>query len=355
MSFNPIQSFSEHTFTDTICRSLYDLPPSVIAKPLPARDPNTKSKSKATGKNKKEEQAKQARKYETKRKADHDDTPRAFRHLMQLQERAKQQKQQQPSSKTDGTEGSKKKRKRDTEDGHDESTPKKKSGGASTASAATDAAAKTGSQTAPKILPGEKLSDFAARVDREMPLSEMKRSSHAPAGDLPKIREQRLTKHDKRLRRLQAQWREEDVKIREREQAEREEREAEMEDQLELWKQWETEAGKTKAKKAEAQKKKKKNRGNAAAGDSDDDDDPDPWAKLNNPERMNRQINPLDVAQAPPQLTKPREIFKVRGGAKVNVANVPAAVGSLRRREELADERKNIVEEYRRLMAEKRQ
>jgi hypothetical protein len=54
-------------------------------------------------------------------------------------------------------------------------------------------------------------------------------------------------------------------------------------------------------------------------------------------------------------LTKPREVFKIRGGARVDVANVPNAVGSLRRREELATERKNIVEEYRRLMAERRQ
>lgn len=349
------------TNTHPTSRSLHDLPPSLVAKPLPGRDPSAKSK--ATGRKKKEEQEKLKRKYETKQKAGQDDTPRAFRHLMQIQERAKQ-KQQPATTKTDGAEGGKKKRKRGTEDRKEESTPKKKSGAAGAATAAaTDAtatAAKSESQAGPKILPGEKLSDFSARVDREMPLSLMKRSEKAPAGDNPKTREQRLTKHDKRLRRLQAQWREDDVKIREREQEEREEREAEMEDQLELWKQWETEAGKTKAKKkAEAQKKKKKNKGNAtAAGDDDSDDDydgADPWAKLNNPERMNRQTNPQDVAQAPPQLTKPREIFKVRGGAKVNVANVPTAMGSLRRREELADERKNIVEEYRRLMAEKRQ
>lgn len=349
--------------THPTSRSLHDLPPSLVAKPLPARDPSAKSK--ATGRKKKEEQEKLKRKSETKQKAGQDDTPRAFRHLMQIQERAKQ-KQQPASTKTDNAEGGKKKRKRGTEDRKEESTPKKKSGAAAAAAAAatataTDAsatAAKSDTQAGPKILPGEKLSDFSARVDREMPLSLMKRSEKAPAGDNPKVREQRLTKHDKRLRRLQAQWREDDVKIREREQEEREEREAEMEDQLELWKQWETEAGKTKAKKKAEAQKKKKNKGNATAGDDNSDDDydgADPWAKLNNPERMNRQTNPQDVAQAPPQLTKPREIFKVRGGAKVNVANVPTAMGSLRRREELADERKNIVEEYRRLMAEKRQ
>jgi hypothetical protein len=194
---------------------------------------------------------------------------------------------------------------------------------------------KTASKNAPKILPGEKLSDFAARVDREMPLSDMKRSSQtATPKDLPKIRETRTTKHEKRLKRLQAQWREDDARIKEREAAEREEREEEMEEQLQLWKEWETEAGKKKKKKG-----------------ADDVDGPDPWAKL---KKKREAVNPFEVAQEPPQLKKPREVFKVRGGAKVDVANVPSSVGSLRRREELASERRNIVEEYRRLMAEKR-
>ncbi|PWY72233.1 hypothetical protein BO94DRAFT_253901 [Aspergillus sclerotioniger CBS 115572] len=195
----------------------------------------------------------------------------------------------------------------------------------------------------PKIMPGEKLSDFAARVDREMPLSNMKRSNKPAAADVPKIRETRVTKHEKHLRRLQEQWRKDDKDILEREAAEREEREEEMEEQLRLWGEWDVEAGKRKAKKSGGGAKKKEVVR----------DDPDPWAKLKR-ERMNKQISPLDVVQAPPQLTKPREIFKVRGGAKVDVANVPAAVGSLRRREELANERRNIVDEYRRLMAEKR-
>lgn len=332
----------------------------MVAKPLPARDPN--SKSKATGQTKKEEKARQAQKFEKKRKTDlDDDTPRAFRRLMQVQAKHQQQQQQQqkpqPQPQSDG-----KKRKRggtesSTQDG---SKQKKKPGKApATNATTTNETSKPDSKFVPHILPGEKLSDFAARVDREMPLSEMKRSNKASPADLPKIREQRLTKHDKRLRRLQSQWREDEEKIQEREAIEREDREAEMEDQLELWKQWEKEAGKSKAKKGPApQKKKKKNKGEENGdGVSDDDDyDPaDPWAKLNKPERVNKAANPQDVVQAPPQLTKPREIFKVRGGAKVNVDNVPTAMGSLRRREELADERKNIVEEYRRLMAEKRQ
>lgn len=278
----------------------------------------------------------------------------------------KQQQQQQQQTKQPQPDG--KKRKRGSGDAaKDGSTRKKKSGNApdTDTTTTTPPAPKLDPKSLPHILPGEKLSDFAARVDREMPLSVMKQSIKAAAPGAPKVREQRLTKHDKRLRRLQSQWREDEEKIQEREAIEREDREAEMEDQLDLWKQWETEAGKSKAKKkvaaSQSQKKKKKNKGksNDGAGSDDDNDgdydDSDPWAKLNKPERLNRSANLLDVVQAPPQLTKPKEKFKVRGGAKVNVDNVPAAMGSLRRREELADERKSIVEEYRRLMAEKRQ
>lgn len=266
-----------------------------------------------------------------------------------------QSKQQQPKP---GDGEGKKKRKRDTADGQNDSSRKKKLGNTPASTSTTgDTTTPTNTESKPettmKILPGEKLSDFSARVDREMPLSEMKRSSQGAAPDAPKIREQRLTKHDKRLRRLQSQWREEEAKIVEREEAEREERAEEMDDQLRLWKQWETEAGKAKKKGASQKKKKNKDKGHGNNGDSDDDAG-DPWAKLNNRNRLNRPANPQDVVQAPPQLRKPGEKFKVRG-AKVNVANVPAAMGSLRRREELADERKNIVEEYRRLMAEKRQ
>lgn len=209
-----------------------------------------------------------------------------------------------------------------------------------------------------KILPGEKLSDFAARVDQQMPLSSMNKSQGpGQSVNLPKIREERITKHEKHLRKLQKGWREDEAKIREKEAEERELKEAENEDLNELWKEWQIEAGKAKAKKKGPGAKKKKRKGDDG-NDINDYDDDDPWAKLNTRERAAKPVNPLEVVQAPPEsLTKPREIFRVRrgvGGAEVDVANVPAAAGSLRRREELAKERKTIVEEYRRLMAEKR-
>lgn len=314
----------------------------MIAKPLPVREQQPKPKK--GGKKQQQQQVdskKTAVPATTRRKnASEDDTPKAFRQLMQYSTTGRRA----PSGlETEKKNRENKKRKREGSENKDESHKK----APRAESQNTEPTTQEKKQAVPKILPGEKLSDFAARVDRVLPLSEMTKSSQ-PAGS--KIRDHKMTKHEKHLRRLQAGWREEEAKIREREEAEREERVAEMEEQLEILKEWEAEARGGKAKKkGTVPKKKKKGDG---AGDSGDDD-PDPWAKLKKRDKE-RQANPFEYAKAPPQLTKPREIFKVRGGAKVDVANVPNAVGSLRRREELAGERRNIVEEYRRLMAEKR-
>ncbi|KAL2819119.1 hypothetical protein BJX63DRAFT_28178 [Aspergillus granulosus] len=341
----------------------YDLPPTLIAKPLPVRDPSKPGKPKGKGKGSFKPQAKDA-KATTKqnvntgarrKSARDDDTPAAFRRLMQFQERnqmanANKKRKRSGSGVEDDSDNSES----DAPVAVSKKAAKKTPGGISTAaskSAETETGPQEKSVVAPKILPGEKLSDFAARVDREMPLSDMKRSSNpSTPSNLPKIKDHRTTKHEKHLRRLQAQWREDDARIKEKEAAEREEREEEMEEQLRLWKEWEAESGKKKRNPNAATGKQKKKGGGAEGVEYDDG--PDPWAKL---KKKRAAVNPFDVAQEPPQLKKPREVFKVRGGAKVDVANVPASVGSLRRREELANERRNIVDEYRRLMAEKRQ
>ncbi|GAB1193830.1 hypothetical protein BDV32DRAFT_122061 [Aspergillus pseudonomiae] len=311
---------------------IYDLPPTMIAKALPVRDPNSKNKkAKKNVKDNKPQDKLQAR----RKAAADDDTPKAFRRLMQFQTQGKQAPSK-PSA------GENKKRKRGAENTENATqTTRKKAAPAVAVEQSTDAEP----QVKPKILPGEKLSDFAARVDREMPIAGMKRSGKPTKSDIADIREHKVTKHEKHLLRLQSQWRKEEAEIQEREAAEREEREAELEDQLELWKEWEVEAGQGKAKKKGAGARKKGGQGA---------DRSDPWAKLKSKDRLNKPANPFEIAEAPPQLTKPREIFKVRGGARVDVANVPTAVGSLRKREELANERRTIVEEYRRLMAEKR-
>lgn len=320
----------------------------MIAKPLPVRDQQPKPKKsgkKQLQQQKPVESKKTAIPATTRRKnASEDDTPKAFRQLMQYSTTGRRAPSGLEAGKKDREN---KKRKREGVDIKDDSEKKKTRSEVQK----TESTSNEAKQAVPKILPGEKLSDFAARVDRALPLSEMTKSSQPGS----KVRDHKITKHEKHLRRLQAGWREEEARIREREEAEREERAAEMEEQLDILKEWEAEARGGKAKKKGTVPKKGKKGASGGDGGAEDsgDDDPDPWAKLKKRDKQ-RQANPFEYAQAPPQLTKPREIFKVRGGAKVDVANVPNAVGSLRRREELAGERRNIVEEYRRLMAEKR-
>lgn len=326
----------------------------MIAKSLPTRDPNAKPKDGKNGKNgkngKKQPQqkpqqqpgAKQPTGPATSRRKSNkeDDTPKAFARLMQYQTTGRRA----PSGLETGEKKENKKRKREAAEANEAKEAKiaKNKKPAATLSEQAAASGVDAKNVMPKILPGEKLSDFSARVDRALPLSAMTKSAGGA-----KSKDHKMTKHEKHLRRLQEGWRKDDARIKEKELAEREEREFEMGEELELLKAWEQDMRGGKAKKKRIVKK------SGGGDDGSGDDDPDPWAKLKKRDKE-RQANPFEVAEAPPTLSKPREIFKVRGGAKVDVANIPNAVGSLRRREELAGERRSIVEEYRRLMAAKR-
>ena len=62
-----------------------------------------------------------------------------------------------------------------------------------------------------------------------------------------------------------------------------------------------------------------------------------------------------DVVQAPPVFSVlPKERFKIKSGARVDVANVPNKAGSLKRREDLGGARKGVIARYRQMMSEKR-
>lgn len=196
-----------------------------------------------------------------------------------------------------------------------------------------------------KIQPGESMAEFRARVDQALPISGLARSGKKIAG----VSDHRVTKHERHLKRLQKGWREEEARIQEKEM---EERELAEEDQDELDAMWEdkTEAltttvnGKT--------KKVKKNKRKKVVGEMDNGSE-DEWEAL---KRKNGERKGLhDVVSAPPTFTKvPREIFKVKNGAGAKVGNVPNSAGSLRKREELGEERKTIIETYRELMAAKK-
>jgi hypothetical protein len=198
-------------------------------------------------------------------------------------------------------------------------------------------------QAIPKIMPGEKLSDFAQRVNQALPLSGLQKSGKKVEG----LKDHRVTRHEKKLKRLQKGWREEEARIREKEAEERELAEEEQDEQDAMWED-KTVDFPTAGKSGKNKKGKKKLR----AGEVDLKEE-DPWKKLTREREQRKGLH--DVVQAPPTFDRvPREIFKVKNGAKVNVGNVPNASGSLRKREELGEERQTIIDTYRKLMAAKR-
>jgi len=97
--------------------------------------------------------------------------------------------------------------------------------------------------------------------------------------------------------------------------------------------------------------KNKKAKKKRAVGEVEDGEN-DPWARIKR-DRGEVKVGLNDVVQAPPTFTKvPKEKFKVRG-ARVEVEDVPKASGSLRRREELGEVRKSVVEGYRQMMKDR--
>jgi hypothetical protein len=215
---------------------------------------------------------------------------------------------------------------------------KKRKRGTQPAAAAPAASTETQTLPAPKIQPGERLADFAARVNAALPVSGLARKGKSVGGEF----KERQTKHEKRLQKMVNAWKVEEVK---RQDKLAEEKELAADDEEEEQAMWE-------ARRLELSKSKK----GKSRKELDVDDD---WAAL----RANRdEPNGLhDVAKAPPDLKKPREVFKEMGrtnskakAEKVVVPNVPMAAGSLRRREELGQTRLSIIESYRALMRKQR-
>ncbi|TGO10567.1 hypothetical protein BTUL_0131g00060 [Botrytis tulipae] len=310
----------KHTRKGGDDKSTINLPPTTIAKPLPvSKSSNANgiftSELNPTRKNKK-------RKRNTN--AD-DDTPKAFARLM-----AFKSGQKLPKGLDDGLRKPKAKKAKNNDDDSEKknvSTPKKEEPAMET----------------PKIRPGEKMSEFSARVDAALPVGGLIHKS-AKGGKDPLGLKQGRTKTEKKMHRMYDEWREEERKIQEKRQeaAElREEDDMEMDGEGQM--QWKSDIN-TDGKTGKNKKKKKK-----VLGEIDDGND-DPWAIIaKNRGEVKAGLN--DVVQAPPTFTKvPKAKFKELHGAKVEVSDVPKAAGSLRRREELGEERKNIVESYRQMM-----
>lgn len=180
-----------------------------------------------------------------------------------------------------------------------------------------------------KIQPGERLADFAARVNQTLPIGGLARKG-ASTGE-------RVTKTEKRLKKMYAEWRTADAKRKEKLDEARElQEEADDEKSTELGGQ-----------QVRFEFVGKKGRRERMVGE--DVDDEDPWAVLKTRREERKGLH--DVVQAPPDITVvPREKFKVRNGARVEVENVPGKSGSLARREELGEARREVIERYRSMM-----
>ena len=182
----------------------------------------------------------------------------------------------------------------------------------------------------PKIMPGERMADFSARVNAALPVHGLINKGNGK--DIEGVK-QPQTRMEKKWQKMQREWR--------LAEARRKEEQQEIEDEATLK---EDEFGAS-FRTANVYGR----RGKAPKASIADNEDP--WAVLTK-SRVKRNeglIGIHDVVQAPPVLRVPKEKFRTVNGARVNVLNVPGG-GSLRRREELSMTRKHVVESYRNMM-----
>ena len=232
---------------------------------------------------------------------------------------------------------SKKRQRSGLDDGQDrKSSKKQKKNGESANTVSNSETVVERPQTGmPKILPGERLGDFAARVDQALPVGGLARKGQVKVEGL----KERQTKTEKRLHKMYAEWRKDDAK---RKEAEEERREQEEDADEEL----SANHGGQNIQIPTTINKRKRQR---VIGETAGSDDEDPWAQLKQKREKPKGLH--DVVQAPPSFKAvPKEKFKVRNGAGVQVANVPGAAGSLKRREELSEARREVIARYRNMM-----
>lgn len=172
-----------------------------------------------------------------------------------------------------------------------------------------------------KIQPGESLREFGRRVDQEIPVV------------FPRSDGSAREKRKKQAKEPVKEQKEEDKNV---EPEEGEEINSDDDEQKDMLRQ-------AREGFEAAKRKRGKRRG----------DSPDPWADL---EQKREQIRFGEVAAAPPALKKPKALLYLGGkaAAAVDVDGVPKSAGSLARREDLAGQRRDIIQDYREMIAEKR-
>ncbi|KAF2678516.1 hypothetical protein K458DRAFT_394790 [Lentithecium fluviatile CBS 122367] len=304
--------------------SNFDLPPTARATPLPvgkarALNPAPRNKKRKSG---------HIEGYGT------DDTPKAFARLMVLKATGKQR-----SGLDDGMRKKTKKPIRTPQEQQNAAVEQGKEESVNSEAHPT--------KEDLKIMPGESLSDFRQRVAQALPLTGVAKSSKKIAG----MSDHRVTKHERKLKRLQAGWRAEEARIRDKEAEARELAEEDEDEEAAMWEDKTSDL--PEPSRANGKRSRKKGKKRLVVGEVDDGRN-DEWEELRHKREERKGLH--DVVQEPPSFSKvPREVFKVKNGAKVNVGNVPNKVGSLRKREELGAERQGIIETYRKLMAAKRE
>lgn len=292
----PFQLF---TFAFLIQSSSYDLPPTALAHPLPA------FKSPAKTQNPNAPNPHRRRKIQ-KRNALEDDTPHAFKRLMTGRKPLR---------------------------GLDDGPPPKKQRPNSTPALPTPIAnSPDPSPPTLKIKPSESLSSFSARVNAALPIINFSRSNRAqdPVGI-----KRRQTKTEKRIQRMQQEWREAAQRRKEREEAALDEAELESSDEA---------TPQRKPKRKHSHSRLNNNNGN--------DNDENPWSiiALKRASQVNKPTGLVglhDVVLAPPKLLTPKQTLRDSS------TRAKPFVGGLRRQEELGEARKRVVEGYRQMMKER--
>ena len=283
--------------------SFYDLPPSKIADNVPVKNLTTTT----TAANRKTKPAKR------KHVQMQDDTPRAFTRLLGNYRPPR-------SGLDDGTRPSKKARK---------------------SSKVEPANLAPTSVAVPTIEPREALSSFAARVDAALPFSGLSRKANAAKEG----GRERQTRTERKMQKMQEEWRKED---RQRKEKMEEERDKDVDEE-----------GLDEMVKVASKGKSKggKKRKNGGAQDGVFDDDEDPWAYIAVKRREENEAKTVagpaaglvglhDVVSAPPRFsTVPR--------ARADFC-IKNRVGGLKRQHELSEARTSVVEGYRKIMRELR-
>ncbi|KAK7403948.1 hypothetical protein QQX98_010279 [Neonectria punicea] len=188
-----------------------------------------------------------------------------------------------------------------------------------------------------KIRPGEDMRAFAFRVNASLPVAGLAKKTVIKDGKDEAGFKVMRTKKERKMHKLYDQWRAEEEKIQDQREEELEqaaEREADGDEG--------GMSAKAQAELNEATSKRKKKKSGRGQGEED------PWLELKK-KRGEAKVGLHDTAKAPPELNKSVKRLKVAGGAGVDVANVPKASGSLRRREELQAVRADVVDAYRKI------